>query len=148
MHVAFEGGEHGRCVELADKTLKENAENRLALLYSGRCFHAMGSFPIAEERLTRLLELYPDDRAGRGALAEVYRAEGKFMEAVEELEQAIAIPGRRPQAEFLLALGEIYLLELNEPTKAREYLLRFLRTVPPGHPSFDRAKELLGGTRP
>jgi hypothetical protein len=30
--------------------------------------------------------------------------------------------------------------------KAREHLLRFLQTAPPGHPDFDRAKEILGGT--
>ncbi len=145
MHLAFGGEKYDECFELAERTLKENPEDRLALSYSGRCFHAVGDFALAEERLTKLLELYPDDQASRGALAEVYRAQRKFKEAVRELEQGIAIPARHPPADFLFRLGQIYLLDLNEPARAQEYLVRFLQAVPPGHPNFDRAKQLLGG---
>ena len=144
MHVAFQGGKYDECVDLADKTLKENPEDRLALSYSGRCFHAVGNLAAAEQRFVRLLQLYPDDGATRGMLAEVYCAQERFKEAAEELEQAIAIPGRRPQPELFLRLGEIYLANLDEPAKAREHVVRFLQSAPPGHPDVDRAKELLG----
>lgn len=143
MHTAFHASKTDECLELAETALKDDPDNRVALLYSGRCLHATGKSELAEERLQRLLELYPDDREARGVLAEVYRAKGKLTEAVRELEEAMAVPGRHPPLELLLRLAEIYLLDVNEPTKAREYLLLFLQTAPPGHPGFDRAKELL-----
>jgi len=148
MHIAFQDGKYEECFELAEKSLNENPEDRLALSYSGRCFHAMGKLAPAEERLVKLIELDPDDRAARGALAEIYRDQGKFKEAAEELEHAIDVPGKAPLPQFLLRLGEIYLAELNEPVKAREHFLRFLQTTPPGHPDFERAKDLLGKIKP
>jgi len=148
MHVTFQQKKYDECLQLAQKVLSENAEDQAALSYSGRCFQATGELAQAEEQFTKLVELYPDDQAGRGMLAEAYHAQGKSDQAAEQLEQAIAIPGRRPPPNLLFRLGEIYLLHLNEPAKAREHLIHFLQTAPPGHPNFDRAKELLAGIKP
>jgi len=144
MHMALEGGRYDECLTAANQFLKENPQDRMALLYSGRCLHATGNLNLAMERLKNLLELHPDDQTARGALAEVHRDLGKPKEAAEELEQAVALPGRRPPLDLLFRLGEIYLTDLNEPAKARDCLFRFLRAAPPGHPNFDRAVELLG----
>ncbi len=145
MHIAFQGKDYSECIQIAEKMLSENPEDRMALWYSGRCLQAMGEMARAEERLAKLVETHPEDQSGRGALAEVYRAQGKFQEAAEELEQAVAVPGRRPLPDLLFLLGEIYLQDLKQPAKSREYFLRFLHAAPPGHPNSERAKRLLGG---
>jgi tetratricopeptide (TPR) repeat protein len=143
MYVAHASKEFAECIALAEKALNENAEDPLALSYAGRAYHAMGDPARAEERFSRLVELFPDDQKARSMLAEVYRDQEKFKEAAEELEQAIAVPGRRPAAELFLQLGEVYLFGLSERSKGREYLVRFLQAAPPGHPDADRAKDLL-----
>lgn len=145
MGVSFHEGKYDECLQMADGALREDPQDRLALSFSGRCFRAEGAMTQAEERLVKLVELYPDDREGRGELAEVYRAQNRFKEAAEELEQAIAVPGRRPPPDLLFRLGEIYLTDLKEPAKARAYFFRFLQAAPPGHPDYDVAKKLLGG---
>lgn len=145
MHVALQQEKHPECLELSRKVLTENPQDRAALSYAGRCHQATGELASAEEHLVKLIEYHPDDLPGRALLADVYYARSKFKEAAEELEQAIAIAGRRPQPGLLFRLGETYLLHLNEPAKARDVLIRFLQTAPPGHPDFDRAKELLSG---
>ena len=145
MRVVFQEGKYAECLQMAENVLKENPQDRLALWHSGRCFRATGELARAEERLLRLVELYPDDREGRGELAEVYRAQKRFKEAAEELEQAIAIPGRRPPPDLLFRLGEIYMTDLKQPARARVYFFHFLQTAPPGHPKYDLAKRLLGG---
>jgi tetratricopeptide (TPR) repeat protein len=145
MGVSFHEGKYDECLQMAEGALRENPQDRLALSFSGRCFLAEGAMAQAVERLVKLVELYPDDREGRGELAEVYRAQNRFKEAAEELEQAVAVPGRRPPPDLLFRLGEIYLTDLNEPAKARAYFFRFLQAAPPGHPDYDLAKKLLGG---
>lgn len=144
MEVAFQEGKYEECLELAETTLNDNPQHRLALSYSGRSLQALGNLTGAEERLLKLLDFSPDDSAARATLAQVYRDQERFPEAVEQLEQAVTVPGKRPQPELLLRLGETYLNNLDQPAKAREYLIRFLQSAPSGHPEFDRAKELLG----
>lgn len=146
MHVTLQQEKHPECLELARRVLADDPQDRAALSYAGRCYRATGELALAEDHLVRLVEHYPDDPSGRALLAEVYETQRKFDEAAEQLEQAVTVPGRRPQPDLLFRIAEIYLLHLNEPAKAREHLLRFLQTAPPGHPDFDRAKEILGGT--
>ncbi len=148
MHVAFQGKDYAECIQIAEKALNDDPEDRLALSYSGRSFHATGDLPRAQEQFLRLIDLHPEDQAARAMLADVYRAQRRFTEAADELEQAITVPGRRPPSNLLFQLGEIYLLHLNEPTKARQHLIYFLQTAPPGHPDFDRAKDLLTQIKP
>lgn len=145
MHVTLQREKYPECLQLARKALTENPQDRAALSYAGRCYQATGDLASAEEHFVKLMEHHPENLSGRALLADVYYARGKFKQAAEELEQAIAIAGRRPQADILFRLGEIYLLHLNEPDKARDVLIHFLQAAPPGHPDFDRAKELLSG---
>lgn len=143
MHVTLQREKYPECLELARETLAGNPQDRAALSYAGRCYQATGDLASAEEHFVKLTEHHPENLSGRELLADVYSARGKFKQAAEELEQAIAIAGRNPQPSLLFRLGETYLLHLNEPAKARDVLIRFLQTAPPGHPDFDRAREFL-----
>ncbi len=110
-----------------EQVLRVEPDHMPSLLMAGVVHHALGALQQAEPRLKRFLDRYPDNLLARRLLASTQLKSQLGQGALETIQAGLKqAPGDRG---LLILAGEAY-MQLKQPAKATEYLLRAVAIEP------------------
>jgi len=115
-------------IELLKVVAEEAPELSAPRIDLGIALHRAGDLELAETNLQKALELNPDHPIVHNELGIVYRKTGRFAEARDSYEKALAVyPGFHYARRNLAILCDLYLADL---TCAIEHYEAYIQTVP------------------
>jgi len=121
-------GRHEEGVALLEKAADAAPQLSAPRIDLGIAFHRVGDLEAAEANLLMALELNPDHPIAQNELGIVQRKTGRFTEARQSYEAALAIyPGYHYARRNLAVLCDLYLADL---TCALENYEAYMATVP------------------
>ena len=100
-----------RALEIYDRLLDREGDDLEVLYQSAAILFAFGRYGDAAERLHRMLELDPGNRALQRQLADAYGKSGKIDEAIRILEHMLAVDNK--DVETTAVLADVYLDQKN-----------------------------------
>lgn len=134
---------HRRIAEL-QKTVLQEPTNRRAWVELGDVCFDCGQSLKAIDAYARALELKADDPNVLTDQGVAYRQVGQFENAVADFEQAQKLDPKHIQSVYDLAI--VYLVELNQPDRARVELERYL-TIDSSSPRAQQVRGLIAGLK-
>jgi len=126
--ILLEQGRHEQGVALLENVADAAPQLSAPRIDLGIAYHRAGDLEAAEINLLLALESNPDHPIAHNELGIVYRKSGRFAEAKESYEAALAIyPGYHYARRNLAVLCDLYLADLNCALRNYE---AYMTTVP------------------
>lgn len=126
--ILLEQGRHEQGVALLENVADAAPQLSAPRIDLGIAYHRAGDLEAAEINLLLALESNPDHPIAHNELGIVYRKSGRFAEAKESYESALAIyPGYHYARRNLAVLCDLYLADLNCALRNYE---AYMTTVP------------------
>ena len=126
--ILLEQGQHEQGIALLEKLADAAPQLSAPRIDLGIAYHRAGDLEAAEFNLLLALESNPDHPTVHNELGIVYRKSGRFAEAKESYEAALAIyPGYHYARRNLAVLCDLYLADLNCALRNYE---AYMTTVP------------------
>jgi tetratricopeptide (TPR) repeat protein len=127
LHAAVKLNHLDRAIELADELLKAEPNDVSYLQYRGMAYLEKKDFAAARKDFRRIVEIDSHLEKGHFWLGSLLRAEKKYPEAIESLDDAIELNG--DDAPSYTERGRVY-RELKQLDKAEQDFLRALALSP------------------
>lgn len=124
----LERGEHEQGIEMLEAVAQAAPLLSAPRIDLGIAYHRLGDLKVSESNLLQALELSPEHPIVHNELGIIYRKTGRFADARESYEAALAVyPGYHFARRNLAVLCDLYLADLN---CALENYEAYMATVP------------------